>query len=161
MRQVLVAQLVGSDADYVTHFGELQALNLEIRAQGPTTERLLRKAILELDVGNFLASVDAARDAVAMAPFAADTHHLLGLAYVHVAFAKAGMIPQGPGHGEGVPESVTGLLWRALEQFRECLEQAPDDEETRSDVAVLEKFLRGHPDDAQLLKALQSFLPTC
>jgi hypothetical protein len=158
MRQVLVAQLVGADADYVTHFGELQVLNLEIRGQGPTPERLLKKAILELDVGNFLASVDAGRDAVAMAPFSADTHHILGLAYVHAAFAKAGMIPQGPGHGEGMPESVTGLLWRSLEQFRECLEQAPDDEETRHDVQVLEKLLRANPEDAALLKALQAFL---
>ena len=158
MRQILVAQLVGADADYVTHFGELQVLNLEIRSQGPTTERLLRKAILELDVGNFLASVDAAQDAVNMAPFNPDTHHLLGLAYIHLALSKADILPHGPGSHEGAPESVTGMLWRAVEQFREAIEHAPNDEETQMDIQTLEKLLRAHPDERELVKGLRGAL---
>lgn len=158
MRQMLVTHLVGADTDYVTHFGELQVLNLEIRSQGPSPERLLRKAILELDVGNFLASVEAATDAVAMSPFSADTHHLLGLAYIHLALSKAGVLPQGPGQTERIPESITGLLWHAVEQFREALAQAPDDEESTHDVAMLEKILRAHPDDKGLAAALRSAL---
>lgn len=156
MRQILLAPLVGADSDYVAHFRDLSVLNLEIRRNGATPERLLRKAVLELDVGNYLASRDAAQDAVALAPFSTETHHQLGMAYVHLALAKAGVLPNGPGQRDGLPESVTGLLWRALEEWHVVLERAPGDEETAADAAVLETLLKSHPDDGSLTKALAS-----
>lgn len=156
MRQILVSALVQRDSDYVAHFRDLSVLNLEIRRSGPSPERLLRKAVLELDLGNFLASLDAAQDAVALAPFSTETHHQLGMAYLHLALAKAGILSHGPGQHEGAPESVTGLLWRALEAWHVVLERAPDDEETRLDVAVLERILKDNPTDEALVQALRT-----
>lgn len=144
-----------TDLDYVEHFQALALANLELRRLGPSAERLVRKAALELDVGNFGASCSAAQDAVAMAPHSSETHHQLGLSNLYLALAKAGAISVGPGVSERVPESVTGLLWRALEAWKEALRLAPDDDETRHDLGVLEGVLAAHRSDAELVQALR------
>lgn len=152
----LLTHLVqATDLDYVEHFQALAIANLDLRRLGPSAERLVRKSVLELDVGNFTASVAAAQDAVAMAPQSSETHHQLGLSTLYLALAKAGAISVGPGVSERVPESVTGLLWRSLEAWKEAIRLAPADEETGHDLGVLENVLAAHRSDAELVQALR------
>ncbi len=152
----LLTHLVqATDLDYVEHFQSLAIANLELRRLGPSAERLVRKSVLELDVGNFTASAAAAQDAVALAPLSSETHHQLGLSTLYLALAKAGAIPVGPGVPERVPESVTGLLWRSLEAWKEALRLAPDDEETRHDLGIVESVLAAHRSDGELVEALR------
>lgn len=152
----LLTQLVqASDLDYVEQFQALALANLELRRLGPSPERLVRKAALELDVGNFGASSLAAQDAVALAPGSSETHHQLGLSFLYLGLAKAGAVSVGPGVAERVPESVIGLLWRSLEAWKEALRLAPDDEETRHDLSVLEALLSSNRSEAELVAALR------
>ncbi len=147
-----------TDLDYVESFQALAIANLELRRLGPAPERLVRKAALELAVGNFSASLLAAQDAVSLAPLSSETHHQLGLSFLSLGLAKAGAISIGPGVSERAPESVTGLLWRALEAWKESLRLAPDDEETRHDLGVLEGVLAAHRGEADLVAALRDAL---
>jgi tetratricopeptide (TPR) repeat protein len=157
MRTRLITQLVQvpQDLDYVGHFQVLNALNLEIRRQGPSAERLLRKAILEMDVGNYPASLAAALDACSMHPASPETHHQVGMSYLLLALSKAGVVPLGPGAQEGAPDSVTGLLWRAIEAFHEALTINPGDDETRAAAKALQEVLADHPTERGLVQAIR------
>lgn len=144
MKTRLLTQLVQvpADLDYVEHFQVLSGVNLEIRRHGPSADRLLRKAILEMDIGNYAASLAAAQDACALDPVSAETHHQVGLAYLLLAMAKAGVVPTGPGVRESPSESCMGLLQKAVTSLGEVLRLNPDDQETREGVSVLKDWLR-------------------
>lgn len=153
----IVAQLVQvpRDLDYVGHFQALNALNLEIRRQGPSAQRLCRKAILEMDVGNYPAALAAALDACAL-DASAETHHQVGMSYLLFGLSRAGLVPLGPTVMEGAPESVMGMLWRSLEAFQEAVLLNTADEETQTTVQALKDVLADHPDEARLVAALQA-----
>jgi hypothetical protein len=157
MKQRLLTQLVQApnDLDYVQHFQVLAAVNLEIRRQGPNAERLLRKAILELDVGNFGAGLTAAQDAVALDALRAEPHYHIGMAYLLLALVKAGAIPAGPGHAEQPDESVTGLVLRAVDGLAQAAKLNTGDEETQADVETLKALLKAHSSDRGLAQALR------
>jgi tetratricopeptide (TPR) repeat protein len=156
MKARLLSELVQvpADLDYVEHFQVLSGVNLEIRRHGPNADRLLRKAILEMDIGNFSASLAAAQASCALDPVSAETHHQVGLAYLLLAMARAGAVPTGPGVRETPSESCTALIQRALESFREVLRLNPEDQETRDGVAMLEDWT-GFESEAKLNKALR------
>ncbi|HEX2065386.1 MAG TPA: hypothetical protein VHI93_01100, partial [Candidatus Thermoplasmatota archaeon] len=121
MRPRLIAQLVhAADLDYVEHFQMLSAVNLEIRRSGPTAERLLRKAILEMDVGNFLASLAAAEDALALDPKSPEVRHQLGRINLRLALAKAGA--PGRSGGCGVAAQRARQLGVAVAVARQLLQ---------------------------------------
>jgi hypothetical protein len=156
MRPRLIAQLVhASDLDYVEHFQMLSAVNLEIRRSGPTAERLLRKSILEMDVGNFLASLSAAEDALALAPKSAEVRHQLGCVNLRLALAKAGAIPLGPGAEKGILQSPTELLQAAIDAFQAAVRLNPQDDESRTDAGILAQLAGDCDSDAKLAKALR------
>jgi tetratricopeptide (TPR) repeat protein len=156
MRQRLLALLVhGPDLDYVEHFQKLAAVNLEIRRSGPTAERLLRKAILEMDVGNFLASLAAAEDALALEPKDPEVRHQLGRINLRLALAKAGAIPLGPGAEKGILQSATDLLQDAITSFDAAVRLNPEDDESRSDAGILHQLAQDCDTDAKLTKALR------
>jgi hypothetical protein len=153
--RLLTALVQTSDLDYVEHFQALALANLELRRLGPSPERLVAKSVLEFNVGNYGASVAAAQDAVALAPLSSETHHQLGLSYLVLGLAKAGALSVGPGVSERIPESVTGLLWKSLESWKEAVRLAADDEETRHDLGILAGVLDLHRTDAELVAALR------
>jgi hypothetical protein len=156
MRQRLLALLVhGPDLDYVEHFQLLSAVNLEIRRSGPTAERLLRKAILEMDVGNYLASLGAAEDALALDARSAEVRHQLGLVNLRLALAKAGAIPLGPGAEKGILQSPTELLQAAIAGFDAAARLNEGDDESRSDADVLRQLAKDCDTDAKLARALR------
>jgi tetratricopeptide (TPR) repeat protein len=159
MKTRLLTQLVQvpADLDYVEHFQVLSGVNLEIRRHGPSADRLLRKAILEMDIGNYAASLAAAQDACALDPVSAETHHQVGLAYLLLAMAKAGVVPTGPGVRETPSESCMGLLQKAVSSLGEVLRLNPDDQETREGVSVLKDWLRADS-ESKLHKQLRGAL---
>ena len=145
------------DLDYVERFQALAVLNMEIRKSGPSAERLLRKSVLEMDVGNYTASLTAAQDAVALDSSLAETHHQVGMSLLVVALSKAGAVPGGPGQEDG-PEPVAALLSRAIASFRANLERNPRDEETRTLLIAMQSALRDYPNEKALRVALRAAL---
>lgn len=145
------------DLDYVERFQALAVLNMEIRKSGPNAERMLRKAVLEMDVGNYTASLTAAQDAVALEPNSAETHHQVGMSLLVVALSKAGAVPGGPGQEDG-PEPVSSILKRAVASFRATLERNQEDEETSTLFTAVQATLRDHPDERGLRSALRAAL---
>jgi len=159
MKARLLNQLVQvpADLDYVEHFQVLSGVNLEIRRHGPSADRLLRKAILEMDIGNYAASLAAAQDACALDPVSAETHHQVGLAYLFLALAKAGAVPTGPGVRETPAESSLGLLQRAVGAFEDVLRLNPHDQETADDLEMLRHWCTTDS-EAKLNRMLRSVL---
>lgn len=157
-RQILELVHHPTDVDYLTHFQALAAVNLEIRNHGPTAERLLRKAILELDLGNPTASLQAAKDAVVAQPLLAEAHYHAGLTHVVLAFVRAGALPMAQG-GEPPSASATELLGAAVEDFGHALGLNRADEEAAEDLELVMRFLAENEDEEAARKALRDLAP--
>lgn len=127
----------------MVHFQQLASVNMEIQAHGTTAERLLRKSILEIDVGNFSAALDAALDAAELKPDWPEPHYQQGMALVLLAFCKAGVVPGSAGM-ERPLGSVKTLLEQAARALGQALRLHPGDEEVAEDVAALSQFLVTH-----------------
>jgi Flp pilus assembly protein TadD len=157
MRTKLLLQLVQvpADLDYVQHFQTLSAVNLEIRKSGASAERLLRKAILESDVGNFEAALLAAKDAVDLEPKNPEAHHQVGMASLMLAMVKSGALASGPGLHEMPTESATELVLAAMEAFREAAKLNPEDQESRADLAALKVLVKRKESEEELAQALR------
>ena len=157
MRQRL-SQLfqVPADLDYVGAFQALSLMNLEIRRDGPSVERLLRKSLLERDVGNHSASLSAARRAQELDPQNPEVHYELGLAFFFLGLAKAGALPVGPKAPELPVEGIGELLGLAVEAFSRVIELNPQDEDAAIDLAALAEVLAVGANDDQLGLALRS-----
>lgn len=147
---------VPSDLDYVASFQALSKLNLELRRYGPTAERLVRKAQLERDVGNTGAGLVAAQDALVLDPHDGELHYQLGIAFLHVALAKAGALPVGPSPGDLPEDTVADLLGKAVAAFGMVVELNPKDDDARQDAQVLQTVLAAHPGEASLADALRA-----
>ncbi len=144
------------DVDYVQHFQGLAALNLEIKRLGPSAERMLRKAILEMDVGNFEAGVKAAEHARELSPSTTEIHYQYGLANVLLACAKADAIPSGPGQQIPARTGVKALLEEAVEAFEEVVNLNDCDDEARRGLRALKTLLADGADERSIVKALKS-----
>lgn len=157
MRQRL-SQLfqVPDDLDYVDGFQALARVMLEIRRDGPTVERLLRRSQLERGVGNHMASLACAREALLLDDGNAETHYDLGMAYLFLALAKADALPVGPKVTELPVEGIGELLGAAVEEFSRTLELNPEDEDARQDVAAIAELLALGVDNDALATALRS-----
>jgi len=147
-----------TDLDYLTHFQALASVNLDIRNHGPTAERLLRKSILELDLGNPTAALQAAHDAVVAAPHNPESHYQVGIAHVVLAFVRAGALPTAQG-GDSPSASATDLLAGAARSFGEAVRLNTEDEEAVDDLAVVTLFLAEHGDEDVLRGALRDVAP--
>ncbi|MES2155250.1 MAG: hypothetical protein V4510_08970 [bacterium] len=160
MRTRLLTQLVEApNLDYVENFQVLSALNLEIRRHGPSAERMLRKAMLEMGVGNYAACLSAALDAQAMDPASPETHYQVGLANFLIALARSGAVPGGPGMGHPADdEPASRLLAKSIEAFREAVRVNPGDDETAQDVAILQQLQVDCDTESKLLTALRRSL---
>lgn len=156
MKQKSLLQLVPppSERDYLEHFQSLASVNLEIRQRGPTADRLLRKSILEMDVGNFTASLDAARDAAELHDEDPEARYQEGMALVMLAFTKAGVLAGSPGM-EPPLASASTLLKQAADAFARVVKTNPEDDESKEDLAALARFLAEHPSEEELEKGLQ------
>lgn len=156
MKQKTLLQLVPpqQESDYLEHFQALSAVNLEIRQQGATPERLLRKSILEVDIGNFSAGLDAARDAAEMRPEWGEAHYQEAMTLLLLAFTKAGVLAGAPGM-EPPLGSIRTLMDHATRGFSRALQFNHGDEEVKEDLAVLARFLARHEDESSLRDALQ------
>lgn len=156
MEQKALTQLLHkpADLDYVEHFQDLADVNLEIRRYGPSTERLLRKAILEMDVGNFQSGLEAAKDAVVLDDQCQEAHYQVGASYVMLAFVKAGAVPSGPGNQFVPSEGAVDLLQDARGAFDRALEICPDDAEAQEDLHIVAELLGEVADEADLVRVL-------
>lgn len=156
MKQKSLLQLVPppSERDYLEHFQCLASVNLEIRQRGPTADRLLRKSILEMDVGNFAASLDAARDAAELREEDPEARYQEAMALVLLAFTKAGVLAGSPGM-ESPLASVSTLLKQAAEAFSLVVKTNPEDDEAKEDLAALARFLAEFPDEGELEQGLR------
>lgn len=157
MRQRLLTQLIHApaDLDYVERFQQLSAVNLEMRRHGPSGERLLRKAILEMDVGNFSASLTAAQDAAVIDPRNAEAHFQVARAFILLGLVRAGALPVGPGQ-RAPEESTTALVTKAMETFRTVLRLNTEDGEAAEDLAFLHTLVAAHPTETGLVRALRA-----
>lgn len=144
-----------ADLDYVEHFQSLADVNLEIRRYGPSTERLLRKAILEMDVGNFQSGLEAAKDAVVLDGQCQEAHYQVGVSYVMLAFVKAGAVPTGPGNQSTPSETAMELLNQAGDAFGRALRITPHDEESKEDLTIVSELLAEVKEENALLQVLR------
>lgn len=159
-KQKALTQLIHTgDLDYVEHFQALARVNLEIRGKGATRERLLRKAILEIDVGNFAAGLQSAQDAAAMDETSGEVHYQLAVANVLMAFVRAGALPVGPGMVELPRESALSFLRTALAEFGKAVRLNPEDDEACEDLALLTRFLEEHEGEEKVARALRDTAP--
>ena len=158
MRQRLLTQLlqVPVDLDYVESFQELSRINLDLRRQGPSAQRLLRKASLERAVGNHAASLVACQDALVLDPDNPEMHYHVGLAFMFLSLAKADALPVGPNPTEVPQESLTALLGKAVEAFRTVLRHNPRDQDAREDLHAIQRILGDHLTDESLGEALRT-----
>lgn len=148
-----------SDLDYVERFQTLAKVNLEMRNAGPTADRLLRKAVLEIEVGNYAAGLEAARDAITMDGTSPEAHYQAAVAHVLLAYVRIGALPLAPGAHQLPGEAAQEHLRKALDGFREAVRLNPVDDEARDDVHALERILERHGDEQGLSEALRASLP--
>lgn len=142
------------DPDYVEAFIELAHLNMEIQERGPSAERMIRKSILEMDVGNYLAARSAARQATTLGPQRAESHYQYGAALAVLALYRTGAIPAGPGHQGPVDVSLRDLLEEARTAFRAAVDLCPSDEEALEDLEAIEALLGDDPTEEDLFERL-------
>lgn len=143
------------DSDYVENFQALADVNVALQQEGPTAELLLRKAMFELDLGNYGAARRAARDALDMDPDLAEAHYQEGLANLLLAFARAGVVPAGPGHATTPGESIESLLQATATCFGHTLRISPDDPEVQEDLAAVSRLIARHPTARDLARMLE------
>ncbi len=155
MKQKTILQLVPPhlESDLLEHFQSLATVNIEIREKGATAERLLRKSILEMDVRNYSAGLDAARDAADVRPEWAEAHYQEGMALLHLAFCKAGILA-GSADMEAPVGSVRTLLEHAGRALGHALRLNPEDEEVAEDVHALSSFIAATDDVEEALRGL-------
>lgn len=157
MKQRTLQELVTvpAEADYVQHFQALSTVNLEIREHGATAHRLLRKAILEMDVGNYHAALDAARDAVEAKPDLLEARYQEGLALILLSFAKVGVLAGSQGMASPAARPRR-LLVQALDAFSTVAAANPEDEEAAADMSALAAFLEDVVEDDALEAELRA-----
>ncbi len=143
------------DLDYVENFQGLSKVNLEIRRHGPSAERLMEKCRRERDVGNHVAALAAAQDALGFDDKNPEMHYEAGLGYLCVALAKAGVLPVGPGIHALPNQPIATLLRRGEEEFRAVLLLNPRDQDARDDLHAVLTILEQNATDRQLLQALR------
>ena len=144
------------DLDYVEQFQLLAAVNLEMRRHGPTVDRLVRKAVLEMHVGNFSAALTAALDAATEDPTSAEAHYQAARAYILLALNKADVLPRGPGD-VGAPEAgLEELVRLAMEELRTVIRLNLKDEDALETFLLLESLLESSRGEEQLAAALRA-----
>lgn len=132
MQTMSLARLVfDGNTDYVEEFQALAAVNLEIQAKGATASRLLRKAILEVHVGDYADARESVERALDASPASAEAHYQRGVAYALLACLKADAIPAGPGHHDLPKESLRFLLTEAARSFAKAVACNADDDEAQ------------------------------
>ncbi len=156
----LLERIQTPNADYVEAFQALARVNLAMRQHGATTERLLCKAILEMDVGNFAAGLQAAEDALVMDVTRAEAHYQAAIARILMAMVRAGALTAAP--GSDLPTtSVSDYLEEARHALAETVQLAPHDEEAQDDLEALEEFLENHGDESARRDALTDQAVCC
>lgn len=144
-----------AEEDYVQHFQALARVNLEIREYGPTATRLLRKSILESDIGNYSAALDDARDALDLKSELPEAHYQEGMALMLLAFTRVGVLAGSP--GMAVPLArPRRLLQQAAGSFQVVADLNDEDEEAHADAQAIEGFLEQNEDDDDLEDALRA-----
>jgi tetratricopeptide (TPR) repeat protein len=153
-----LAQLfqVPADLDYVEAFQALALANLEIRKEGPSVERMLRKGLLERRAGNHAASLAAVQRARELDPDNAEVHYELGLAYFFLALARAHALPVGPRPMDLPLHGTSELLGLSVEAFSRVVELNPQDDDAAADLAALAELLALGATDEQLGDALRN-----
>ena len=155
-RTRLLTQLQApQDLDYVERFQTLAAVNLEIRRTGPSSPRLLRKAALEMDIGNHAAALAAARHACQLTPKESEAHFQVARALVLLALVRSKAIAGAPGTPDETGEAPAQLLHDAVQEFKAVLRLNPEDLEALEDVAILETMMLTNPTDRALEQALR------
>lgn len=157
MKQRTLQELVTvpAETDYLEHFQALARVNLEMRQQGPTAQLLVRKSFLEADIGNYTAALDAARDAIDVAPTLSEARYQEGMSLMLLAFSRVGLLAGSPGLASPLARART-LLEQSRDAFAATLEINPADEEAELDLQALEAFLRRHGEDDALETALRA-----
>lgn len=127
-----LARLVfDGDTDYVEEFQALAAVNLEIQSKGPNAPRLLRKAILEIHLGDYVDARRTVEAALDLHPGLSEAHFQRGVVYALLACLKADAVPAGPGHTTLPPESLRFLLTEAARAFAEAVRTNPYDDDAQ------------------------------
>ncbi len=144
------------DLDYVENFQALARLNLEIERHGPSAPRLLRRAVLEMDVGNYEASYQAAKDALVLNPESGEAHFQRGLACLLMACVQADAIAGAPGMEAPRGMNMIDLVREASEAFGKAAHLNPDDEEAVEGLAQIGAILVNEPSEAEVREHLVS-----
>ncbi len=158
MKQQTLASLVHAplDADYVGNFQALAAVNLELERHGPSHRRLLRKGILELDVGNFEAGHETLHQALRYDDSDAETHFQHAVASLLVACVKADAIVAAPGSNiQQDGRTIVEHLRSAAKSLAAVVRLNPHDDEAKEGLGHLAEVMADDPDDAALRNLLQ------
>ena len=154
-KTLLEVVIAPAEEDYVQHFQALAQVNLEIRQTGPNATLLLRKSILEMDIGNYSAALDAARDALDLKPELPEASYQEGMALMLLAFTRVGVLAGAPGMAMPIARARR-LLEQAADSFAVVAINNPGDEEAVADQEAIVGFLDENEDDGDLEAALQA-----
>ncbi|MGB0652744.1 MAG: hypothetical protein ACPGQL_06040 [Thermoplasmatota archaeon] len=144
------------DLDYVESFQTLASVNLELEKLGNSPERLLRKAVLELAVGNFQAGLRAAQQAIVGRHDNSEAHYQLGLAQLLLAFVEAEAIPAGPSWKERPSRiGVRSRLQAAADAFADAVRLNADDGDAVAGLEHMGRLLLRDEGEAALAERLR------
>lgn len=136
-------------ADYVETFQALAIVNLEIQNYGPTAERLLRRGLLEIDMGAYVDARESIQDALIADASIPEGMYYLGVANVLLCLQKAGVIAGSA--GQVAPEPARVHMEQACSAFRTAV-ALNDDDDLHSQLAACEDLLAAADGEDEFLE---------
>lgn len=138
--------------DYVEAFQAFAALGMEIQRMGPTPERLMKKGILEIDLGAYVDAKQSIQDALLANASVPEGMYYLGVVNVYLSLQRAGVLAAA--QGQFAPEYARVHMEEACVAFRSAL-AVNDDEDLRSQLAACEALLEDASDEPSFLQQFE------
>ncbi|MGB1696929.1 MAG: hypothetical protein ACPHK8_00855 [Thermoplasmatota archaeon] len=144
MRATIQELVHAPQTDYVEAFQAISHVNMEIQKMGPTPERLLRRAVLEIDMGSYVDARESIQDSLLAGHQAPEAMYYLGIVNVFLAMQKAGAIAAAA--GQFAPEPARVHMEQACAAFRSAL-ALNEDEDLQAQLEACEDLLEEAPDE--------------
>ena len=135
--------------DYVETFQAISEVNLEIQRFGPTPTRLLKRGVLEIDMGSYVDARTSIQDALVVRDDMPEALYYLGVANVFLSMQRVGIIAAAA--GQFAPEPARSHMQQAVAAFEAALALAPD-EDLEAQLEACRSLLEDAPDEASFLE---------